>query len=344
MSNESQYVLIGSTLSKSREVKGLTIKQVAEAIHLPVHVIIAMESDDFESLPSKVFVRGYIRNYVKLLEIDERPFLEAYNERHLELTSQDQADMVDVKVSQAPIAILLMNLFKWLIIIALSLWAGLALLNWMSDSSNNPVPLSSVYNGQEETQASIQSPLQSPEPVADVTVNVVDNDALPTTLAISPEVIVETPPEAENDVNIVPEPEVAKEQNQSEQSQRDQNLAQSVIESADAEKIAEAVEVIQTVMEADQGNIDGFQLSMRMLEDSWIEVLDEQGDRVAFNLYKIGSVESIAVIGQVSIFLGNSPSVEIRVDGVLQDQSDYGYGNNLARFGVTKNGLIAHKF
>jgi cytoskeletal protein RodZ len=175
-------------------------------------------------------------------------------------------------------------------------------------------------------------------------VNVVDNDALPTTLAISPEVIVETPPEAENDVNIVPEPEVAKEQNQSEQSQRDQNLAQSVIESADAEKIAEAVEVIQTVMEADQGNIDGFQLSMRMLEDSWIEVLDEQGDRVAFNLYKIGSVESIAVIGQVSIFLGNSPSVEIRVDGVLQDQSDYGYGNNLARFGVTKNGLIAHKF
>ncbi len=311
MSNESKYVLIGSTLCKSREVKGLTVEQAAEAIHLPVHVIIAIENDDFDSLPSKVFVRGYIRNYVKLLELDERPFLEAFNECCQESPSQDQTEMVDVKLAQVPVATLLINLTKWLVIIALSLWAGLALLNWMSDSSNNPVPLSSVYNDQEETQASIQSPLQSPEPVADATVDV--DDALVTTPATSSEMMVEATPEA-------------------------------VIESADAEKIAEAVEVIQTVMEAEQGNIDSFQLSMRMLQDSWVEVLDEQGNRIAFNLFKTGSVESITVIGYVSIFLGNSPSVEIRVDGVLQDQSDYGYGNNLARFGVTKNGLIAHKF
>ena len=311
MSNESKYVLIGSTLCKSREVKGLTVEQAAEAIHLPVHVIIAMENDDFDSLPSKVFVRGYIRNYVKLLELDERPFLEAFNECCQESPSQDQTEMVNVKLAQAPVATLLINLTKWLVIIALSLWAGLALLNWMSDSSNNPVPLSSVYNDQEETQASIQSPLQSPEPVADATVDV--DDALVTTPATSSEMMIEATQEA-------------------------------VIESADAEKIAEAVEVIQTVMEAEQGNIDSFQLSMRMLQDSWVEILDEQGNRIAFNLFKTGSVESITVIGYVSIFLGNSPSVEIRVDGVLQDQSDYGYGNNLARFGVTKNGLIAHKF
>ena len=340
MSNESKYVLIGSTLCKSREVKGLTVEQAAEAIHLPVHVIIAMENDDFDSLPSKVFVHGYIRNYVKLLELDERPFLEAFNECCQESPSQDQTEMVNVKLAQAPVATLLINLTKWLVIIALSLWAGLALLNWMSDSSNNPVPLSSVYNDQEETQASIQSPLQSPEPVADATVD----DALVTTPATSSEMMVEATPEAENEVNIVPETELADEQSQLEQSQLDQNLAEAVIESADAEKIAEAVEVIQTVMEAEQGNIDSFQLSMRMLQDSWVEILDEQGNRIAFNLFKTGSVESITVIGYVSIFLGNSPSVEIRVDGVLQDQSDYGYGNNLARFGVTKNGLIAHKF
>lgn len=65
----------GKQLAAAREEKGLSIADVARSLRLSVRQIEAIEADDFDKLPSKTFLRGFIRNYAKLLQLDPEPLL-----------------------------------------------------------------------------------------------------------------------------------------------------------------------------------------------------------------------------------------------------------------------------
>jgi cytoskeleton protein RodZ len=60
----------GPALKSARERLGVTVREVADALNLPLHVVEAMEANEFDRLPQPVFARGYLRSYAKLLELD----------------------------------------------------------------------------------------------------------------------------------------------------------------------------------------------------------------------------------------------------------------------------------
>jgi len=60
----------GTTLRIAREQWGLSLADVAENLNLSADTIQAIESDDYTSLPGTTFVKGYIRSYAKLLQLD----------------------------------------------------------------------------------------------------------------------------------------------------------------------------------------------------------------------------------------------------------------------------------
>lgn len=68
----------GAYLSSEREKSKLSVQQVADKLYLDVNLIKALEADNYEQLPPPIFIRGYIRNYAKLLEIPAEPILTAY--------------------------------------------------------------------------------------------------------------------------------------------------------------------------------------------------------------------------------------------------------------------------
>ncbi|BAP55697.1 hypothetical protein THII_1400 [Thioploca ingrica] len=68
----------GAYLSSEREKNKLSVQQVADKLYLDVNLIKALEADNYEQLPPPIFIRGYIRNYAKLLEIPAEPILTAY--------------------------------------------------------------------------------------------------------------------------------------------------------------------------------------------------------------------------------------------------------------------------
>jgi cytoskeleton protein RodZ len=68
----------GAYLSSEREKNQLSVQQVADKLYLDVNLIKALEADNYEQLPPPIFIRGYIRNYAKLLEIPADPILTAY--------------------------------------------------------------------------------------------------------------------------------------------------------------------------------------------------------------------------------------------------------------------------
>lgn len=67
---------VGQTLRSARESSGLSIEEVAERLKLTARQLNAIESDEFDSLPGNTFVRGFVRNYARLLGVDSRPLLD----------------------------------------------------------------------------------------------------------------------------------------------------------------------------------------------------------------------------------------------------------------------------
>lgn len=60
----------GRMLAEARAAKGMTLAEVAAQLKLSPSQVAALEADDYGSLPGPVFVRGFIRNYARLLDQD----------------------------------------------------------------------------------------------------------------------------------------------------------------------------------------------------------------------------------------------------------------------------------
>jgi cytoskeleton protein RodZ len=58
---------LGARLRAAREQAGLSILQAAEKLHTDVHVLEALEAEQFGALGAPVFVRGHIRRYAELV-------------------------------------------------------------------------------------------------------------------------------------------------------------------------------------------------------------------------------------------------------------------------------------
>lgn len=71
----------GAMLRMAREARGTTIAEVATALKMSPRQIEAIENEDFSRLSGATFVRGFIRNYARLLKIDPVPVLGALAER-----------------------------------------------------------------------------------------------------------------------------------------------------------------------------------------------------------------------------------------------------------------------
>lgn len=65
-------------LAKCREKAGLDIEQAAEELHLSPHILKALEQEDFAHLPEPPYVRGYLRGYSKLADMDAKELIRIY--------------------------------------------------------------------------------------------------------------------------------------------------------------------------------------------------------------------------------------------------------------------------
>jgi len=71
----------GAKLARAREAHNWTVAQVAEQLKLTARQVEAIEAEDLARLPGPVFVRGFIRNYARLVELDPEELLAATDVR-----------------------------------------------------------------------------------------------------------------------------------------------------------------------------------------------------------------------------------------------------------------------
>lgn len=58
---------IGQALRRARNEAGLSVMDVAQRLHMSVHVIEALEAENWDRLGAPVFVRGQLRSYARML-------------------------------------------------------------------------------------------------------------------------------------------------------------------------------------------------------------------------------------------------------------------------------------
>jgi len=68
----------GSFLQKIRTYKNISLEEVSTFSKISKTNILAVENEDFESLPAKVFVRGFVSQIAKLLGLDHSTFTKEY--------------------------------------------------------------------------------------------------------------------------------------------------------------------------------------------------------------------------------------------------------------------------
>ena len=65
----------GAVLAEARERQGLSRAEVAQRLHMSPFQIEALEVGDYSRLPTGTFLRGFVRNYAKIVGADPEPLL-----------------------------------------------------------------------------------------------------------------------------------------------------------------------------------------------------------------------------------------------------------------------------
>ncbi|MBA2658139.1 MAG: helix-turn-helix domain-containing protein [Nitrosospira sp.] len=66
----------GALLRAARLDRGMSIEEASRQLRLSVRQITALEEDDYDKLSSTTFLRGFVRNYAKLLQLDAASLLQ----------------------------------------------------------------------------------------------------------------------------------------------------------------------------------------------------------------------------------------------------------------------------
>jgi len=67
---------VGAQLRAAREALGLPMPEVAAALKLGERQLDALESGNWQVLPGSTFVRGFVRNYARLVQLDPLPLMQ----------------------------------------------------------------------------------------------------------------------------------------------------------------------------------------------------------------------------------------------------------------------------
>ncbi|MCA1805503.1 MAG: DUF4115 domain-containing protein [Xanthomonadaceae bacterium] len=284
---------IGARLKAAREARGLDRKDVAQRLRLDVHIIEALETDDLERLPARTFVRGYLRNYARLVELDEKLVAEALPEAE----ATPAAALKRRHGFRGPVAVPALGrwfgyLFLLAVLAALVLFAYPA-LNRVWEQWGEPTPAL-------DQPAGLRLPVLPPEA----------NDQAGSDDA--PEPIWPLPAADEPDSAEVELP-------------ADLPGESSALQ-APAAVAPEPVPVPSPDLGPRSGPADQeARLVLNFREQSWVEIQDREG-RLLYGLMSPGRREVLSGTPPFQLLLGNAAGVDLEYDGQAIDTSAHTRG------------------
>lgn len=138
---------IGQTLKEAREKKGLTLDDLQQTTKIQKRYLIAIEAENFDALPGDFYVRAFIQQYAKVVDLDGDELLAQLEEKtgvktetpvaH-EATTRTEA----VRIEQAEKNDFLGKLMNYLptiiiVIVVVAILGTIYVVAWGNHSKNN---------------------------------------------------------------------------------------------------------------------------------------------------------------------------------------------------------------
>jgi cytoskeleton protein RodZ len=326
----------GKRLRIARQAKGLSHSEVAAHLHLSSAIVQALEQDDHDRLPGPVFVRGYLRNYARLLGLDDKTFV-----AELDHPGADEQEAPAVTKTRARPEIhsnhFAVRLVSWLIgislIVLLALWWQ-GRLNW--EAIEAPVPEQAAAPSAVDEDGALRLPEPDAAPAALPSIepaSAADNSneqpdrAAPTptdTPPATPAVVSEPADEPDAAPLIAEESRPAAPQTSERQP--------PATAASPPPAPADATEPEADLKPAAAGVV--FEFS----GPCWVDIRDSTRKFKIFGEMRKGDRRTLEGVPPYSVILGNAPTVSVFVNGEKYDVQAHARGS-VARFSLDPDSL-----
>lgn len=75
----SELASFGEDLRREREIRGISLKEIADATKISKRFLEALEHNDHKTLPAPVFTRGFVREYARYVGLNAEEMVTRYN-------------------------------------------------------------------------------------------------------------------------------------------------------------------------------------------------------------------------------------------------------------------------
>ena len=90
---ENKPITVGARLREERLSRGIKRSEIAIKLHITNHYVKSLEANNFDKLPGAIFVKGYLKNYSELLDLNPTEIIGLY-EKFISKENEGRADKV----------------------------------------------------------------------------------------------------------------------------------------------------------------------------------------------------------------------------------------------------------
>lgn len=306
---------VGTLLRTAREQQGFTVSDIAGKLRMGVKQVSALECGDYTTLPTGTFLRGFVRNYAKAVNLNSEEVIALLEKTHRGAASVAAASVV-VPMQQniavkPPGGDLATPKGRMIIVVAIAAALAGAVWYWWEYVRPAKVGATSSQPGTSQPLA-IALPVPSAGPV-------------PTAASPDPAIPVQPAATAAAD-SVVPGAPTQS----GIQSTTPTPAATAVPAPATAAAPTQPGAVAATVTSPAGGNsavpatvpvkplaakAGGVALGFTFTGDSWVEVVDAGGKTLLSKRFKAGDAEEISGRAPLSVVVGNAQVTRMAFNG-----------------------------
>lgn len=315
----------GVHLRRARQARGMSLRDIAQELHLDEWMLQALEEDDFAALGAPVFTKGHMRKYGIMLGLDADDLMIAYYRKR----GRDDSPppITKMMAPESPgrelnwLSVSKVLLFLIIGIVIFLIWS---ILTRGVSNPQSSVPVIPPSGTQLTQNMTTEFSSESLDELADLTeVGVSDQQTDSETVATVERIAERSAEQGDSVVVALPV----------------RTTSDPVVESGGVNNIDTATSPQnEPVTAADNFQVvPPVEIRLRLTGESWVEVTDSDGTRLVYDMLKDGRVRTVSGRPPIEVFLGLSRAVEVEVDGQSYSIPRTAIRGNTARFVIGSN-------
>lgn len=336
-------VTLGSVLKAAREKMGLSIADTAVKLHLRPRIVEDIEANNFINIASSTYVRGYVKNYARMVGVDIQ-LIEACLARQVPSVTEPAMQSFSRKTTYQARDTKL----KWLSFFIVIVLLGLLVVWWMQKSTllthvdvsqptveevaaaNQTLPgdvlLTETDASQQLTEIAANGSMSIDGPVKDTDASTIDANAIDVSTGPTDNTYPATADTSNEDggtaITATTVPQTA--------APVVQQPALTPAASAPTSSTPTATAVNSPVTTAGQSIID-----IQLTGDCWINIVDAKGKALVDGVKGAGVAVQVSGVPPFKIILGAPHVATLSLDGQMVSLADFPKGR-VARLTLPK--------